>query len=155
MKIILFSFFLIVSVLPSFAQEQDLLLQNVTAEKDTNKRIDLMIASFLRLDINLQLTQKNNQEILLQSQKKKDKIVEAIALSVFGQSFRLAGNPLKGLEYNYKALDIAGQTGNKKVIAVIKNQLGNIYAERGDYKKAIELYQWNVSLASDSNAANV
>lgn len=155
MKKSVICFFSIIITHAVFAQTQGNFVIKVIAENDVNKRIDLMAGSFLALDTNLQSTLNNNQQILVWSQKTGDKITEAMSMAALGQGFRLSGNPQKGLEYNYNALSIAEPTGNKKLLAIIKNQLGNIYTDRGDYIKAVEMYRSVVNLASDSLSAHI
>ena len=51
------------------------------------------------------------------------------------------GNYTKALECHYKSIAIATKIGNKSQIAFSYNQLGNIYKDREENDKAIEIYR--------------
>jgi signal transduction histidine kinase/Tfp pilus assembly protein PilF len=75
------------------------------------------------------------------SQKNNDRNAEATAWTDFGQGYRLMGNYTKALECHYKAIAIATKFGNNAQIAHSYNQLGNIYKDREENDKAIEIYR--------------
>jgi tetratricopeptide (TPR) repeat protein len=143
MKILLIFFCLLVSISTAFAQSDliDLKLQKIAAEKDDNTRIDLIndLTSII-VDVNPLLDLQINQKLLLQSRKNKDKIAEAMALTGIGYDQRSYGNTPKSVEYSIKALALAQETGNEKLIANTKLNLGHIYKDQSDYHKAINLY---------------
>jgi len=139
--IILFSF--LVTVNPVFSQSEnfEIILQKIAAEKDDNTRIDLIVESFSNtVESNPVLDMQNAQKLLLHSQKNKDKITEAMALSNIGYDYRSFGNTPKSVEYNLKATALAQKTGNGKLMAYTKNHLAHIYKDQGDYPKAISIY---------------
>jgi tetratricopeptide (TPR) repeat protein len=141
-KTIIF-FFLLVSIHSAFSQSDsiDIKLRKIAAEKDDNTRIDLIndLTSII-VDVNPLLDLQINQKLLLQSQKNKDKIAEAMALTGIGYDQRSYGNTPKSLEYSIKALALAQETGNEKLIANTKLNLGHIYKEQTDYRKTISFY---------------
>ena len=147
--IILFSF--LVTVNPVFSQSEsiDSMLQKISAEKDDNTRIDLIVESFSNtVESNPVLDMQNAQKLLLHSQKNKDKIAEAMALSNIGYDYRSFGNTPKSVEYNLKATALAQETGNEKLKAYTRNHLAHIYKDQGDYPKAISIYLSVEELAS-------
>lgn len=143
MKIIITCCFILFSIFIVNAQHQniDTVIQKIAAEKDADIRIDLIYALYFKtLETNPASGIENAQKVLLQCQKDEDKIGEAMALSITGANYRQLGNTIKGLSYNFKALEIAEKIGNAKLIAIIKNAIGNVYNDREDFAKAIELY---------------
>jgi len=83
---------------------------------------------------------QNAQKLLLLSQKNKDRIAEAMALTEIGYSYRSFGNTPKSVKYNLKALALAQETGNEKLIANVNINLAHNYKDQADYPKAISLY---------------
>jgi Tetratricopeptide repeat len=143
MKIIITCCFILFSIFIVNAQHQniDTVIQKIVAEKDANIRIDIIYALYFKtLETNPASGIENAQKVLLQCQKDEDKIGESMALSIIGANYRQLGNTIKGLSYNFKALEIAEKIGNVKLIAIIKNAIGNVYNDREDFAKAIELY---------------
>jgi tetratricopeptide (TPR) repeat protein len=148
--IVLFS--LLVSITAAFSQNDsiDIKLQKIDTEKDDNTRIDLIVGlSNAETDplSDMQLSQK----ILLRSQKNRDKILEALALSGIGFNYRSFGNTPKSLEYNLKANALAWETGNEKIIAFTDNNLAHNYRDLADFSKAIRLYLSTYELAKKVN----
>jgi hypothetical protein len=152
MEKIIILLILLLNINPAFSQIDsiDIKLQKIAAEKNDDTRIDLIntlisktVASDPLLDMQI------NQKLLLQSQKNKDKITEAMALSNIGYDYRSFGSTTNGVEYCLKALALARETGNKKLIANTKINLAHNYVEPGDCRKAIRLYFSAEELASD------
>lgn len=143
-KIIYFSCFLLV-MQTAFAQSSDIeaTLGKIAAEKEDNHRIDLILNFFAATqESNPILDMQNAQKLLLQSQNNKDKISEAAALGEMGYNYWSFGNTVKHLEYDIRALAIAEESGNKKIIALSKNFLAHNYSftSNPDFRKAIKLY---------------
>src|ERR1035437_5667989 len=139
--IILMSLLLSINVSFSQSENIDSKLKNIVIEKDDNTRIDLINDFFMNTyDSNPVLDMQNAQKLLLQSQKNKDRIAEAMALIEIGYDYRSFGNTQKSLEYNLKAKALAQETGNEKLIANTKFNLAHNYKEQADYPKAISLY---------------
>lgn len=128
----------------SYAQNEPVnnLLKSLASEKNDNTRIDLIndfISNTAEVDPILDL--KNSQLILLDAQKRKDKISEAIALSNIAYDYRAFGNTEKSLTYNLEAVSIANSTGNEKAIANTKLNLAHNYKDQAEFPKAITLYK--------------
>ena len=143
MKKVIILFSLLLSINAAFSQSEgiDTMLQKIAAEKDDNTRIDLINDFTLgALDSYPILNMQNNEKLLLQSKKNKDKIAEAMALSFIGYDYRLFGNTSKSFEYSLKATALAQVTGNGKLIGNTKLILAHNYKDQIDYPKAINLY---------------
>ncbi len=155
-KIGLYLFLLNIICLVGQAQNIDSILKEIASEKIPDRRIDLIYGLYLNtLETNPSSGINNAQKVLVQSQKNNDKIGEAMALSITGANYRQLGNTIKGLEYNFKAMAVADETGNVKLKAVINNALGNIYNDREDYKKAIQFYTASEKLSAISKSEKI
>ena len=137
----LLGFLLCVQVAFSQNADVDALFKKIATEKNENNRIDIIIY-FLgnTSEVDPVLDMQNCQTILLQSQKNKDKITEAMALSNIAYDYRAFGNTAKSLEYNLKATALAAETGNEKLINNTQLNLAHIYKDQADYSKAIPIY---------------
>jgi len=143
MKKVIILFSLLLSINAAFSQGEnfDTMLKKIAEEKDDNTRIDLINHFFSSTaDSDPVLDMQNAQNLLLQSQKSKDKITEAMALTEIGYDYRSFGNTSKSLEYNLKATELARKTGNGKLIANTEFNLAHNYKDQADYHKAIRLY---------------
>jgi hypothetical protein len=143
MKKIIIFLTLLLSIQTAFSQSEkiDSILQKIAAEADDDARINLInnvISKTAHSDPLLDM--QINQKLLLQSQKNKDKIAEAMALAGIGYNYRSFGNTPKSLEYNLKATALARETGNKKLIAFTNSNLAHNYKDQADFPKAIRLY---------------
>jgi hypothetical protein len=106
-----------VSINTAFCQKGnvDAMLKKIAAEKDDNIRIDLINAfSSNMAESDPVMDMQNFQKLLLQSQRNKDRIAEAMAFSETGYDYGAFGNYTKSLECNLKATAIAHETGNEK-----------------------------------------
>src|ERR1035437_5737807 len=91
--IILMSILLSINVSFSQSENIDTMLKKIALEKDDNTRIDLINDLFLStMESNPVLDMQNAQKLLFQSQKNKDRIAEAMALTEIGYSYRSFGN---------------------------------------------------------------
>ncbi|MEO7524230.1 MAG: tetratricopeptide repeat protein, partial [Ferruginibacter sp.] len=141
-KIILFPYFFI-TMQSSFAQKQpvDILLSKLAVERNDNKRIDLIndfLANTAEVDPVLDLD--NSQKLLLYAQKNNDKISEAVALANIGYDYRALGNTAKSFEYDLKAVEVATETSNEKLLGNAQLNLGHNYKDEANYTKALDLY---------------
>ena len=137
--------FFLAGIQTGFSQMQnaDAVLQKIAAEKDDDTRVDLLLDFFgATQDSDPVVDMQNAQKLLLQSQKNNDKISEAFALGEMGYNYWSFGNTVKHLEYDLKALSVAEETGNKKIIALCKNFLAHNYSFTSglDFRKAVDLY---------------
>ena len=139
--IILLSFLFSINASSSQSENIDTMLKKIAEEKNDNTRIDLINDLFSStMETKPVLDMQNAQKLLLQSQKNKDKIAEAMALSAIGGDYRSFGNTSKSLEYNFRAMALAQETGNERLIANTKFNLAHNYKDQADYPKAISLY---------------
>jgi tetratricopeptide (TPR) repeat protein len=139
---ILFSLLFCINTAFSQRESIDSMLQKIAGEKDDNIRIDLIYDLYSgTIETNPVLDMQIAQELLMQSQKNKDKVSEAMALLEIGYSNRAFGYTQKSLEYGFKALAIAQETGNEKLVAYSKMNLAHIYKDQADYSRAINLYR--------------
>jgi tetratricopeptide (TPR) repeat protein len=149
MKIIITCTIALLQIFICYAQDLDSVLRKIAVEKNPNIRIDIIYALYFNtLETDPTTGIEHQQKVLALSLQQKDKIGESMALSMTGANYRQLGNSIKAMEYNFKALAIAEQTGNLKLIAVINNALGNIYNDREDFVKAIQLYEVSETAAS-------
>jgi tetratricopeptide (TPR) repeat protein len=150
MKLSIAVLFLLFSALTSVAQGNyiDTLLQKIAVEPDENKRFDLIVDIFSpEFETDPELIIETARKLLVQAQEHEDMISEATAYSFFGHGYRLSGNRIKGLDYHIKALQLAEETGNESLMAMVENQMAHIYKDRDENKKAIQLY-----LSADTHA---
>jgi len=149
MKIIIF-LFCVLSVQTAFAQTQniDSLLPKIMSEKSNDTRFD-MLADFFAYTAESDpfSDSKNSQKLLIQSQKNNDKIGEAFAFSKLGYNFRSLGNTEKSLENNLKAVVIAQETGNEKLLVFTKMNLSYTYKDLANYPKTISLLKYVIENA--------
>jgi tetratricopeptide (TPR) repeat protein len=150
-------FMLLIAIGTSVAQKTntDSMLLKIAAEKDDDTRVDLLLEFFgTTQDSDPVVDMQNAQKLLLQSQKNNDKISEAFALGEMGYNYWSFGNTVKHLEYDLKALMIAEETGNKKVIALSKNFLAHNYSFTSniDFRKAVDLYLGSEQAAIEGNS---
>ncbi|MEO6136886.1 MAG: tetratricopeptide repeat protein, partial [Ginsengibacter sp.] len=80
-------------------------------------------------------------KLLKQSEADKNIIEESSANTFLGQGYRLLGNNVRGLAYHQKAIALAEQINNPSLLAIAENQMANIYKDRDESDKAIQLYK--------------
>ena len=154
MKKIILLFCFIASVQTAFAQNFsiDSMLQKIAAEKDDNKRIDIIYHYLVLIgETDPLLGLKYAQGLLIYAGKNDDKIVEAYSTSYSAKMYGIIGNVEKGLEYGLKGKALAEKTGNGKLIALANALTGNIYKSLSDYPKAISLYMATATAAEKAN----
>lgn len=142
MKKLIILIYLFAGIHNTFAQSNnvDIMLRKIDKEKDYNIRIDIINIFFSNTaESDPLLDIKNAQRLLIYSQKNKDRISEAMALSFIGYDYKAFGNTAKSLEYDLKAEEIAQETGNEKLIVNTKTTLSHNYRNLADYPKAIGL----------------
>ncbi len=137
--------FLLLPVCASlYAQKRnvDSMIQKIAREKEDDKKMQLIV-DFYTPEINNEPAYAIDLglKLLKQSQADKNIIETSSAYSCLGQGYRLLGNNISALEYHHKAIALAENSGNFSLLAIAKNQVANIYKDRGEYHKAIQLYQ--------------
>ncbi|HEX7411720.1 MAG TPA: hypothetical protein VF298_06225, partial [Bacteroidales bacterium] len=82
-------FGLLVCITSAFSQSDsiDVKLRKIAVEKDDNIRIDLINDLYSISESNPELDMQNAQKLLLQSQKNKDQIAEAMAMAEIGYGY--------------------------------------------------------------------
>lgn len=119
----------------------DTLLQKIDVEQDEAKRFDLIVDIFSpEFETDPELIIETARKLLWQAQENHDIISEATAYSFFGHGYRLSGNRIKGLNYHLKAVQLAEESGNQSLMALVENQMAHIYKDRDENEKAIQLY---------------
>jgi tetratricopeptide (TPR) repeat protein len=121
----------------------DSFVQKFELEKDFDERSDMLLSfnSSSGLEADPLYLLDFATKIYKISQKNNDRNAEATAWTYYGQGYRLMGNYTKALECHYKGIAIATKFGNNAQIAHSYNQLGNIYKDREENDKAIEIYR--------------
>src|SRR4051812_13867944 len=133
MKNLLILFCLLLSVHSTFSQSVsvDSLLQKLAAEKKEDKKVDLIVSLFLTgLDKDPYVTIQTGQAVLKQAQENNDIIKEASAYCILATGYRISGNPIRGLQLQQKALQLAEKANNFSILAMVKNQMGHTYRDR-------------------------
>lgn len=136
----LIPFLLFANLIFSQNKEIEAILPKIKAEKNDNKRVALVIRFFSNTtDKNPLLDLKNAQEIVHQSQKNNDPIIEAVAASQVAIGYRQLGNTIKSLDINIKANALAVKTENPLAIAFSKAMLAINYKDLENYTESIQL----------------
>ncbi|GAC1595468.1 MAG: hypothetical protein NVS3B19_18070 [Ginsengibacter sp.] len=94
------------------------------------------------------------KEIISIGLKIKDKNWLATGYGTVGHSSYVMGNYPLALQMTFKALDISESLKDSEWIANTCNQIGNIYKEQQDYKRAIPYYQRCKNLSEISKFKN-
>jgi signal transduction histidine kinase len=82
------------------------------------------------------------------SQKKKNDFLECVAMSMYGQAYRITGDFAKSQQYHFKAIDLARKISNYSLLGFALNQSAHMYKDREENEKAIAIYK------ESSEAAN-
>jgi tetratricopeptide (TPR) repeat protein len=143
MKNLPFLFFCLLCIHTAFPQSQavDSLLQKLAVEKNEDKKVDLIVSLFLTgLDKDPYLTIQTGHAVLKQAQENNDLIKEASAYCILATGYRISGNPIRGLQLQQKALQLAEKANNFSILAMIKNQMGHTYRDRDEWENAFKMY---------------
>ena len=119
----------------------DSIIHLLAEAKEEDKKVDLVQSIYVAIDAYPVLLFEVYRQLYVLSQKKKDIILESAAWSAAGQGYRLAGNYVKGLEYNQRAVNLALESGNDQLLRFAQNQMANIYKDRLENEKALALYK--------------
>lgn len=69
--------------------------------------------------------------------------------------YKLKKDYASSVKYNLSAIDLAIKSGDKWLAAAIYNNIGNLYVELGDTKKAIDYCNKSLAIAKEINATEV
>ena len=152
MRYLIFITILLTFSISSFGQDTaqwaikkniDSFVQKFELEKDFDVRSDMLLrfTSLAGLDADPLILLEFAAKIYKISQKNNDRNAEATAWSYYGQGYRLLGNYTKALECHYKSIAIATKVDNKSQISSGYTLLGNIYKDREENDKAIQIYR--------------
>ena len=152
MRYLIFFIVLLTYSISSFGQDTaqwamkkniDSFVQKFELEKDFDVRSDMLLrfTSLAGLDADPLILLEFAAKIYKISQKNNDRNAEATAWSYYGQGYRLLGNYTKALECHYKSIAIATKVDNKSQISSGYTLLGNIYKDREENDKAIQIYR--------------
>jgi tetratricopeptide (TPR) repeat protein len=94
-------------------------------------------------------------KLLQQSDADKNILEESSAYSILGHGYRLLGNNVKGLTYHQKAIALAQQINNFSLLAIAETQMAQIYKDRKEFAKAIQLYKSCVAHAEQAKNERV
>jgi len=120
-------------------QELDAKFEKILAEKNDDIRIDkLYLLTGTTSETDATITLKIAQKLLIQGQKRNDKITETFAISLFSYQALITGNKTKSLKYALKSLEMAEKIGNNNLLAITKNRVAHNYL---DPVKKKELYK--------------
>ncbi len=126
-----------------FAQKNvvDSLYQLLDKEKTDTNRVKLMcdIGYELRVNDPEKALDISNEALLL-SKKIKYTVGQSKSLGTIAIIFRLIGNFPLALEYNLKRLKLVEKTNNKKSFAGALINIGFVYVNQEEYKRALEYY---------------
>jgi lipopolysaccharide biosynthesis regulator YciM len=62
-----------------------------------------------------------------------------------GTDFRMIGEVDRAIDYGRRALALAATLGHVDLQARTHQSLGRLYADAGDYPRAVESFGWNVA----------
>ena len=114
-------------------------LQNTNdPEKTRGLTIDLILLS----DDKAPLSLLQEARLLYNLAKiKQDQFAEAVALSFYGQGFRITGDFTRAQQYHFKAIELSRKLGDKSLIGYTLNQSAHIYKDREENDKAVGVYR--------------
>ena len=122
--------------------EDKVILSKIEKESDLKRIhqlvIDLILLSDDKAPISLLEEAKKLYDL---SQQKKDRYLETVALSFYGQGFRITGDFTRAQQYHFKAIELSKILGDKSLIGWVTNQSAHIYKDREENEKAVSVYK--------------
>lgn len=129
------------------------LLKKVNLEAHPDKKIDLIVSYFALPDNESEFKKAQiARRVLKYSYAHKDKIAEALALKEISFFYLTSGKNSEGLALCLKALKIAEQEHNEKLIGYVNVMLG-FFEE--DFNKSFAIYQKCLSIANKIKDENL
>lgn len=122
-------------------KQLDSIIQRVSIEENPEYRDSFILSIFVtKIEGFPHLALYTYEKLTELSERKKDPVIKAFALSFAGHSYRMTGNYIKGLEYHLKAIAAAETTGNPIVLGMAKMLTAHLYKDREDFTMALQLY---------------
>jgi tetratricopeptide (TPR) repeat protein len=143
MNLKLILFFLCAMPFGMFAQKNvvDSTYQLLEKEKIDTNRVKLMCDIGYELRVNdPEKALKISSEALSLAKKIKYPDGQSKSLGTLAIIFRLIGNFPLALEYNLKRLELVEKTNNQEKLAGVLINIGFVYVNQEEYKKALEYY---------------
>ncbi len=132
----------IASMQTAFAQANriDVKLQQIVEEKNWETKFKLVVGITSAIEGNPNLMITKGIKFLQQSKSKSSLFDELIAYHILSYSYRLAGNKVNALDYNFKGIALAEKLGIESFLIILSNNLGNIYKNAGENERAMAAY---------------
>jgi tetratricopeptide (TPR) repeat protein len=142
---------LIASMQSVFAQTDsiDVKLQKIVEEKNEEAKWKLVfgLSNAIEGTPNVMITK--GLKLLQQSKEKSNEIDELVAYYILNYSYRLVGNRVQALDYNFKGLTLAEKMENQPLIVFLYNEQANIYKNAGENERAIAAYFKGIELKTN------
>jgi signal transduction histidine kinase len=131
--------------------QQDMeLFKKIEAESNPKHIHNLVTELILLSDDKSPLSLLEVAKLLFElSQKKNDAFSESVAMSLYGQGYRITGDFTKSQQYHFKAIELAKKLSDKSLIAFALNQSAHIYKDRAENEKAIAIYKESNEFANN------
>lgn len=140
-KLILFFLFCLPYGLIAQKNVVDSLYQLLDKEKTDTNRVKLMCDIGYELRVNdPKKALLISSEALMLAERIKYEGGQSKSLGTLAIIFRLIGNFPLALEYNLKRLELVEKTNNQKSLASALINIGFVYVNQEEYKKALEYY---------------
>lgn len=150
--LILLSLFIIAQNLFAQKANVDSVIHAISVSKNDSVKIALIVSLYSpEINNNPDYVIDIGLKLLKQAEVDKNSIEESSAYTFLGQGYRLLGNNVKGLSYHQKAIAIAEQANNPSLLSIAENQIANIYKDRNQPDKAIQLYKSAAAHAQEGN----
>ena len=130
------------SINGNLTAQDNAIFSKIEKESDLKKIhqlvIDLILLSDDKAPISLLEEAKKLYDL---SQQKKDRYLETVSLSFYGQGFRITGDFTRAQQYHFKAIELSKTLGDKSLIGWVINQSAHIYKDREENEKAVAFYK--------------
>ena len=142
MKKIITLFCFIASMQTAFAQADsiDVTLQKIVDEKNEEAKWKLLLGLSKEIEGTPNVMIIKGLKLLQLSKEKNNEIDKLTAYLILSNSYRLVGNKVNALDYNFKGIALAEKMENQPFLIVLSNNLGNIYKNAGENERAIAAY---------------
>jgi tetratricopeptide (TPR) repeat protein len=151
MKKLLTLLCLIVTMQTAFAQTDsiDVKLQKIVEEKNEDAKWKLVFALSRAIEGTPNVMIAKGLKLLQKSKANSNLSDELVAHYILNYSYRLVGNRVQALDYNFKGLALAEKMDNQPLIVFLYNEQGNIYKNAGENERAIAAYFKGIELKTN------